>query len=306
MRDPPVARHRQRPSNNIIIGSSDANVLTGNGGDDTLTGGGGIDMAAYGVGIEVDAKTDISYDATRSTWIVTASEGKDTLSGMEVIDDASGGRTLLVGAGGFATIQAAINAAADGDTIIVAPGTYDESVTVNKDVTLLGANFGHPGNGARGDESVITGCVQFTAAGAGAELNGFEIAGTSGFGAGLDRPVGVLIGADNVNVTNNVMTGSADDTRPSTFQWCSISRSITIWSPAGAKAPTSRTDHGSITHNVFEHNGNGVVSESTHVDITDNSFGSGRLTYRCTAVRRHECRHLRPLTQSMTTRSAST
>ena len=71
-----------------------------------------------------------------------------------------------------------------------------------------------PGNDARGEESIITGGVQFTGAGAGATLNGFEISGTSGFGAGLDRPVGVLIGANNVDVSNNVLTGSAADTRP--------------------------------------------------------------------------------------------
>src|SRR5206468_6864404 len=43
----------------------------------------------------------------------------------------AGGRTLLVGNGGFATIQAAVNAAHDGDTILVASGTYVEQVLVN-------------------------------------------------------------------------------------------------------------------------------------------------------------------------------
>ena len=35
------------------------------------------------------------------------------------------------------SIQAAINAASDGDIIIVAAGTYNESININKDVTLL-------------------------------------------------------------------------------------------------------------------------------------------------------------------------
>jgi Ca2+-binding RTX toxin-like protein len=39
--------------------------------------------------------------------------------------------TLFVGPGGLATIQAAVDAASDGDTIIVAEGTYVEQVVVN-------------------------------------------------------------------------------------------------------------------------------------------------------------------------------
>ena len=41
-------------------------------------------------------------------------------------------------AGDFHTIQAAVNAASNGDTIKVAPGVYTESVTVSKSVTMSG------------------------------------------------------------------------------------------------------------------------------------------------------------------------
>ena len=64
----------------------------------------------------------------------------------------------------YTSIQAAINAAANGDTIIVGPGWYNERITINKEVTLNGATAGEskksynvPGNYNYNDhkESII-------------------------------------------------------------------------------------------------------------------------------------------------------
>ena len=54
---------------------------------------------------------------------------------------AEGGATHVVAADGsadFTTIQAAVEAAAAGDTIAIQPGTYAESVTIDKDLTVAG------------------------------------------------------------------------------------------------------------------------------------------------------------------------
>ena len=63
----------------------------------------------------------------------------------------------LVGHGGYATIQEAIDASNDGDTILVASGTWTENLNVNKDVTIQGVNnHGVDGNAARGAERSST------------------------------------------------------------------------------------------------------------------------------------------------------
>jgi uncharacterized repeat protein (TIGR01451 family) len=55
----------------------------------------------------------------------------------------------------FTTIQQAVNFANPGDTIVADAGTYAEQVTINKSVTLLGANNTNPVPGRSGPESIV-------------------------------------------------------------------------------------------------------------------------------------------------------
>src|SRR2546430_6006967 len=57
----------------------------------------------------------------------------------------------------YATIQAAVNAASAGAIINVDAGTYIEQVTVNKSLTLRGANASVDARGSRNNESIVTG-----------------------------------------------------------------------------------------------------------------------------------------------------
>jgi hypothetical protein len=54
---------------------------------------------------------------------------------------SAGARSICVGSrpGCFTTIQAAVNAASDGDTIMIAPGTFAGGVTIDVSVTIKGA-----------------------------------------------------------------------------------------------------------------------------------------------------------------------
>ncbi|MGZ8395278.1 MAG: hypothetical protein ACXW3X_01220, partial [Rhodoplanes sp.] len=86
-----------------MTGAGGADTLTGGGGNDTLDGGGGIDTAVY--------TGAVTAAASGGGWSVNGgvgegTEGTDTLSNVEVINDAGSGKILLVGNGGYASISA--------------------------------------------------------------------------------------------------------------------------------------------------------------------------------------------------------
>ncbi len=175
--------------NTIETGSAN-DTITGGGGADTLDGNGGLDTAVYTQAIDAsmiktsgggwqvtaggaegtDTLSDIEIvdgagiDASMiktsgGGWQVTAggAEGTDTLSDIEIVDGAGAGKFLLVGNGGYASIAAAYAAASDGDTIVLAGGTYAENLTINKMISIVGANYGVAADGVRGVESEIDG-----------------------------------------------------------------------------------------------------------------------------------------------------
>jgi Ca2+-binding RTX toxin-like protein len=204
---------------NTIIGNSGDNSLDGAGGNDTLQGGNGNDTLNGGAGDDTlhgDAGTDtavysgtlsasdFSYDSGSNTWTVHAgAEGNDTLTGMEIVAGAdpdgaggSSGHFLLVDPlGSYTTIQAAIDAASAGDTILIGAGTYNENVTVNKDgLTLIGA----------GDSTIIHGTFKSD--------NGIADGGVAAFlesGAAYVQTAGrgVNISADHVTLQDLKIDG---------------------------------------------------------------------------------------------------
>ena len=127
--------------------------------------------------------------------------------------------------GTYATIQSAINAANNGDLIIVAAGTYREDITLNKFIQIRGANYGvNPNTGFRGPESVIQPATSdpdnltffyIGANGSGAVIDGFTFDGDNPTltsivninGANIDaaEALGAYDGLANTVVRNNII-----------------------------------------------------------------------------------------------------
>jgi hypothetical protein len=113
---------------------------------------------------------------------------------------------------GYTTIQAAINAANNGDIITVAPGTYNESVVVNKSVTLEGAQYGIAGlsssrNNSANESIVDNGDTAFDVTTSNVTIDGFTIEGSA---KQTDGGFGVFIG-NNVSGTHlldNIIQGN--------------------------------------------------------------------------------------------------
>ena len=101
----------------------------------------------------------------------------------------------VLGSAGGAEIQDGIGvAAATGATVQVSDGTYAESVLVNKANVIVAG-----GTGA----IIAPASPAFTISADGTTVDGFTYAGTSG-----DPAILVTAGADNVTITNGVITGT--------------------------------------------------------------------------------------------------
>jgi hypothetical protein len=112
------------------------------------------------------------------------------------------------------TIGAAVDAATNGDVINVGAGTYTETVTISRSLTLNGANAGvNPNTGTRAAESVVIPALNdqnqaiFKITASNVTLNGFTFDGdnptqTGKEGFGLDTNAGFAIYTDNTDNDN--------------------------------------------------------------------------------------------------------
>ncbi len=175
--------------------------------------------------------------------------------------------TITVGAGEtYDTIGAAITAAGPGDTINVAAGTYNEKLVIDKQLTLLGAQYEVDPTvaGVRTDEaeeSVIdaTGSeFGITIMAGSVTVDGFTVTGATGSGIQINEYGGAEIAGGNT-VTNNILSDNG-------------SRGLQQW----------KSDNNTIANNLMSNNGRGGVTiwysdDNTIASnvMTGNGAGSG-------------------------------
>jgi hypothetical protein len=164
------------------------------------------------------------------------------------------------------TIGQAVENATDGDTIMVAAGTYPESVSIYKSLTLEGAQAGNPGAPARlaedpATESVVTGGT------IGVYASDVTIDGFS-FGYAGNQ---VQLGAANATVEDNMFVGY----QPEGFYDSALS---------GTSAPNARVVANYFTSPTAElyNHGGAVVQWSSPADcsgvqVSNNVFDGASL-----------------------------
>ena len=145
---------------NALVGNARANTFVAGGAVNTFQGadaadtfqlGGGSNTVDGGVGIDAvtlpGSAADYTIAISGSTVTITSLPGVvpasvSILTSVEVVRFTGGGTaTFLVGVGdGFTSVQAAVNAAVAGDTILVAAGNYAGAIDIDKeDLTLVSA-----------------------------------------------------------------------------------------------------------------------------------------------------------------------
>lgn len=178
------------------------------------------------------------------------------------VDDDYTSGTPGWGSTHFATIGEAITAASGGNTIEVAEGTYTEAVTVNKSVTLLGANYDVDPAGEldRGGESVIVGQVTITAYNA--TVNGFKLT-SSYIAAGYNSAL-------NVNISYNILENV-------TATWGAIHLHGTATGPSYHECDGGyigyNTISGAVGDGIWTVGNNDVTIEYNHI-ISSSGFAS--------------------------------
>ena len=246
---------------------------------------------------------DLLYVDNASDFVVTTDQGAATLNSGDTVTWA--GADGAVGTGGddvagltfepiapasvagtaYDSIQEAIDAAGNGDTVHIAPGVFSGNLTIDKEITLLGAFAGTPGNHA--SRSLVDGTGETTIVGVidvqahNVTLDGLRVLDG---GTILSQNAGVYVRGDNVTLTNSVLyrTGAVDaDTYRGVVNEINSVSDLTVTDNAMQGWHTGVYVQGvedtTVSGNLFEENLVGMSADATamgksNLDVTGNIF----------------------------------
>ncbi|MHB0878376.1 MAG: cohesin domain-containing protein [Anaerolineae bacterium] len=105
-------------------------------------------------------------------------------------------------------VQAEIDHAQDGDTVLVGAGTYNEGLQIALPISLLGANAGIAYGGARGAESDLHGYLKVLSTADGTVIDGLKFTDGAQVLAGEKAAIHVVGGVDGLTVRNSLFVRS--------------------------------------------------------------------------------------------------
>jgi len=197
------------------------------------------------------------------------------------------GATLYVGGtepGNYTTIQAAIAAAVSGDTIVVSSGTYNESLTISKNINLTGAGTVVI-QAPAGRQGIVVGQLGSVTV----NITGITISGSNSFnGGGIENFAGII------TITNCTISGNTAENVGGGI--CNHSGSITIidstisGNSADNKGGGIYNDEGNITitnstiTNNFAYYGGGIYNDEGNITITNCTISGNRATHNSRGI----------------------
>lgn len=186
----------------------------------------------------------------------------------------------------FTTIQAAINAASAGDTIEVCAGTYPEAavgpLTINKTLTLEGAQAGNDARTRAGAESTIEDIQGTSVAASGVVIDGFTVQGSTvaaftGYGIWINPTVGGTQIVNNIIQDNIVGIGLANTGDRATIQHNLIQNNNQPGGASGSGIYTDQFVGGSVVRGVLieENDFLGNTGFGAAINISNEDYAAG-------------------------------
>jgi len=182
------------------------------------------------------------------------------------------------------TIQAAVNKAAPGDIIHVAPGIYPEPapgpLTIDKKLTLLGSQVGADARTRVGTESIVTDPMGTSVSASGVAIDGFTFQDSvsttfTGFGIWINPGMSGTTISNNIIQNNIIGIGLANSGAQAIISHNLIQFNNVPGGASGTGIYTDEFSGGSIVRNVLIDENAFIGNDDAGIDVSNTDPGGG-------------------------------